>query len=128
MTGHGAKFARKQEEAIAALLTHRTVEEAAQAIGVAHKTLWRWMKVPEFDEKYREARRLAYGQCIARLQHGSSAAASTLLKIMVDVNAPASCRLRAADSVLNHTAKAIEIQDIEARVAALERSVQGQNS
>lgn len=104
MTGHGAKFARKQEEAIAALLTHRTVEEAAQAIGVAHKTLWRWMQLPEFDEKYREARRQAYEQCIARLQHGSSAAAATLLKIMVDVNAPASCRLRAADSVLNHSA------------------------
>lgn len=68
------------------------------------------MKVPELDERYREARRQAYGQCIARLQHGSRAAASTLLKIMVFINARASCRLRAADSVLNHTAKAIEIQ------------------
>ena len=29
-------------------------------------------------------------------------------------------RARAADSVLNHAAKAIEIQDIEARVAELE--------
>ena len=28
MTGHGAKFERKKEEAIAALLTHRNIEEA----------------------------------------------------------------------------------------------------
>jgi hypothetical protein len=68
----------------------------------------------------REARRLAFSQSIARLQQGSSAAATTLLKIMLDVNAPASTRVRAADSVLDHAAKAIEIEDIEARVAALE--------
>ena len=36
-------------------------------------------------------------------------------------NAPASCRIRAADSVLGHAAKAIEIEDIEARVTELER-------
>jgi hypothetical protein len=34
MKGHGAKFSRKQEEAIAALLTHRNIDEAAKAIGV----------------------------------------------------------------------------------------------
>jgi hypothetical protein len=30
MTGHGAKFHRKKEEAIVALLSHRTVEEAGR--------------------------------------------------------------------------------------------------
>jgi hypothetical protein len=124
VTGHGAKFGRKQEEAIAALLTHRTVEEAATAIKVATKTLLRWKQVPDFAAAYRQARRDAFRQCIARLQYGSTAAASTLLKIRVDVNAPASCRLRAADSVIAHTLKAIELEDIEARVAALERSMQ----
>ena len=82
------------------------------------------MKEPEFDAAYRQARRLAYGQSIARLQQATSAASSTLLKIMVDSNSPPSCRLRAADSVLSHAAKAIEIEDIEARVAALEEATQ----
>jgi hypothetical protein len=45
------------------------------------------------------------------------------MKIMIDPNALASVRVRAADSVFNHAAKAIEIEDIEARVAALEQSV-----
>jgi hypothetical protein len=39
---------------------------------------------------------------------------------MVDQNVPASTRARCADSVLGHTVKAIEIEDVEARVAALE--------
>ena len=40
---------------------------------------------------------------------------------MVDPATPASTRVRAADSVLDHSAKAIEMEDIEARVAELER-------
>ena len=35
-------------------------------------------------------------------------------------NTPASVKVRAAEAIFNHAAKAIEIEDIEARVAALE--------
>jgi transposase-like protein len=122
MVGHGSKFGRKKEEAIAALLTQRNIEEAAKAIGIAANTLLRWMKEPDFNRAYREARRQAFGQSIARLQQATSAAAATLMKIMVDQNAPASTRVRAADSIFNHAAKAIEIEDIEARVTELERA------
>ena len=93
MIGHGAKFGRKKE-AIAALLIQRNVEEAARSIGIATRTLLRWMRIPEFQSAYREARRAAYGQSIARLQQATSAAVSTLLKIMVDTNAGASSRVR----------------------------------
>ena len=122
MTGHGAKFGHKKEEAIAALLTQRNTEEAARAVGVAHKTLLRWLQIPEFQTAYRKARRDVHGQSMARLQQATSAAVSTLLKVMVDPNTPASTKVRAADSVLDHSAKAIEIEDIEARVSELERS------
>jgi hypothetical protein len=126
MTGHGAKFGRKQEEAIAALLTHRSIEDAAKAVGIAAKTLIRWLKEPGFAKAYRDARRAAYSQSVARLQQASSAAAATFLKLMVDPNAPATVRLRAADLVFTHGSKAIEIEDIEARVSDLERAAEGQ--
>jgi hypothetical protein len=79
------------------------------------------MQEPEFEVSYREARRLAFGQSIARLQQASSAAVSTLLKTMVDPATPPATKVRAADSVLSHSAKAIELEDIEVRVAELER-------
>jgi hypothetical protein len=41
---------------------------------------------------------------------------------MIDPNTPASTRIRAAECVLNHATKAIEIEDIEARVTALEEA------
>ena len=124
MKGHGAKFGRKMEHAIVALLTQRTQEEAARVAGVGIATLLRWQKLPEFQTAYREAKRATFSQSIARLHQMSSAAVSTLGKIMVDANAPASTRVRAADSILNHTTKAIEIEDIAARVAALEEATQ----
>jgi hypothetical protein len=96
MAGHGEKFGRKQEDAIAALLTQRNVEEAARAAGIGARTLLRWLKLPEFQDAYRQARREAFSQSIARLQQGTSAAATTLLKVMIDPNAPASVRVRAA--------------------------------
>ena len=122
MTGHGAKFGRKKEEAIAALLTQRNIEEAARSIDVAPKTLLRWLQVPEFQKAYREARRQAFGQAVARLQQGTSAAATTLLKVMIDPGTPASVKVRAAEAIFNHAAKAIEIEDIEVRVTALEQA------
>jgi hypothetical protein len=121
MIGHGTKFGRKKEETIAALLSQRNIEEAARFVNIGTKTLLRWLQLPEFERAYREARRAAFAQSIGRLQQASSAAVATLLKIMVDPTAPAASRIRAADSVLGHAARAIEIEDIEARVAELER-------
>ena len=124
MKGHGTKFGRKKEEAVAALLTHRNLEEAARAIGVVPNTLLRWQKEPEFEAAYRKARRLAFSHTIARLQQGSSAAATTLMKLMVDPATPASTRARCAEAIINFSSKAIELEDIEARVAALEQATE----
>jgi transposase-like protein len=121
MKGHGSQYERKREAAISALLTQRSIEDAARVIGVGFSTLRRWMRIPEFDAAYRQALRDAMSQSIARLQQNSGAAVSTTLKIMVDPNAPASCRLRAADRVLEHGLRGMEVEDIQARVSALER-------
>jgi hypothetical protein len=113
---------RKKEEAIVALLSQRSVEEATRIVNVPARTLYRWLKEPEFNAGYRESRRAAFSQSVARLQQMSAAAVSTLGKIMVDANAPAASRVRAAHSVLEQAAKAIELEDLEARLAALELS------
>jgi hypothetical protein len=110
------------EEAIAALLSQRNVEEAAKTAGLSPTTLIRWQQLQEFQDAYRKARRNAFSQSVGRLQQASTAAVSTLLKVMVDPATPPATRVRAADSVLGHSAKAIEIEDIEARVAELERT------
>src|ERR1700733_8429467 len=120
MSGHGSKFGPKIEAAAAALLTARSAEEAAQTVGISPPTLRRWEKEPEFEAAYRAAKRAAFDQAIGRLHHFSSAAVSTLGKVMLDPATPPATKVRAADSILAHTAKAIELEDVEARLAALE--------
>ena len=122
MKGHGTKFTRKKEEAVAALLSHHSIEEAARAIGLNPNTLLRWLEIPEFRDAYRTARREAVQQAVARLQHATGAASLTLLKLMTDPNVPGAVRLRAAAYVFDYAIKGVEVDDIEARLAELERS------
>jgi hypothetical protein len=82
MTGHGSKFGRKQEEAIAALLTQRNVEDAAKSVGIAPKTFVRWMQISDFRAPYREARRAPFGRSIDPFTTASTEAVS-MLRIMV---------------------------------------------
>jgi len=124
MTGHGAKFGRKKEEAIVALLAQRNIEEAARATGVGTTTLMRWLKLPEFQKSYREARRMAFGQAVARLQQASGAAVTTLLKTAVDPQAPAAVKARAAYYILTLGTRAMETEDLDARVTELEQAAE----
>jgi AcrR family transcriptional regulator len=68
MAGFREKLGAKQEAAVLAMLTARSVEDAARSAGVAPRTLYRWLKEKDFDAAYREARRAAFSQAIARLQ------------------------------------------------------------
>ena len=49
---------------------------------------------------------------------------ATLLRVMTDRDAPASSRIRAADVVLQGAFRGMEIEDIDARVAELERAAE----
>ena len=123
MAGHGTKFGRKKEETIAALaLTDGTSKMQREWPASGTRTLLRWLKLPEFDAAYREARHKAFSQSIARLQQGSTAAATTLLKVMIDPATPPSDARQSRREHFTHSAKAIEIEDIEARVATLEQA------
>ena len=89
------------------------IEDAARAASVGARTLMRWIKEPAFEKAYMKARRTAFRHSLARLQQMSGAAVSTLGKIMVDQNSPASTRVRAAECIINQGAKAIEIGDVD---------------
>jgi hypothetical protein len=54
----------------------------------------------------------------------TSAAVATLGKVMVDAGTPPSTKVRAAEAIITHGTKAIELEDIEARVAELERAAE----
>ena len=123
MKGHGTKFGRKKEAVIAALLAERNHAEAARAVGIDLSTLKRWMRLPELIEEYRRARWEVVEQAYARVQQNTPAAASVLLKLMVDPATPTSGRIRAALGTFALAREALDL-DIETRVAALEQAAE----
>ena len=123
MKGHGAKFGRRKEAAIAALLTAKNYEEAARATGIGLKTLKRWLREPEFIEEYRRARWEGVEQAYARAQHSTGAATTVLQKVMVDSATPPSSRIRAALGLFGIAREGLNL-DIDTRVSALERAAE----
>jgi len=121
----GAVRGRKEERIILALLEHSSVEKAAAALGVSEATMWRRLKDPGFQGALRQARREAFSRSVARLQQASSAAVTTLLRIMCDGKSPASSRVRAAFGVLELAFRANELEDMQARIERLEELAEG---
>jgi uncharacterized protein with ATP-grasp and redox domains len=79
------------------------------------------LEIAEFRDAYRNARREAVQQAVARLQQATGAASLTILKLMTDPNVPGAVRLRAAGYVFDYAIKGVEIDDLGARLADLVR-------
>jgi transposase-like protein len=116
--GHGEKFSRRKQDAIAALLTYHSIEDAARVIDIAPATLYEWMKYPEFKTAWREAKRAAFGQSSMRLQQATGPATAIIARVMANPQTPPLTRARAASLALKYGLAAAE-EDIEARLLAL---------
>jgi hypothetical protein len=117
---HNGELTAKQHKVLAALLTEPTVAAAAQKVGVGERTVHTWLSEPAFEAAYRAARREAVGQAIARLQQVSTAAVTVLVRVMASEKTPPSTRGAAAKIVLDTAIRAVELDDLQARIAALE--------
>ena len=120
------KLHGKQAAAIAALLAQRTIAEAAHQVGIGERTLLRWLQADSaFQAAYRTARRHVVQHAVAQVQQATSTAVATLEAIMQDSTASASARVSAAKVVMETALKAVELEDLEARIVALEAAQKG---
>jgi hypothetical protein len=76
--GHGEKKHRKLDQFIAAMMIHKTVEAAAQAVGISAASAYRWMQDPLVIQRLTEARRDSMARCMARIQANATRAADNL--------------------------------------------------
>jgi uncharacterized protein (UPF0147 family) len=120
-TPRSSKKTRQREQLILALLQQPSLEKAAESVGISRSTAWRISQTAEFQEEFRQARREALSQARARLQQASSAAVTTLVKIMIDPNLPAASRVRAADCILHHAVAALMSEDVLVRLQRVEQ-------
>lgn len=122
--GHGEKRSRREEVAIAALLTEPTISDAASKSGISESTMLRWLADPRFQAQYRAARRQVVEQAVSRLQQATSDAVETLSRNML-CGVPAS-EIAAAKAVLDFAVKGVELVDLAERVANLEQRAEAE--
>jgi hypothetical protein len=116
----------RQEQTITALLGQGSLQAAAAASGINEKTLRRWLRDDAvFQIAYREARRQVVQQAIVQVQQATGEAVATLRQVMQAADAPASAKVSAAKTILETAVKAVELEDLEARIVALEAAQKG---
>ncbi len=123
IAGHEHNLTPKQHKAVACLLSEATISAAAAKAGIAERTLHGWLQDPLFEAAYRAVRREAVGQAVARLQQMSTHAVTVLATVMADKTTPPSTRVMAAKSILEFAIRAVELEDLEARLAVLEQAM-----
>jgi transposase-like protein len=122
MPGHGEQLSRKQEAAIAALLSEKTVAEAAAKAGVGEKTLRTWLKKPSFAKAFADARQVVLSQTVTQLLQATEEAVETL-KDELD-GEKGSDRIKAAIAILDRAVKGVEQLDLAGQIGELRREIE----
>jgi hypothetical protein len=117
----GGNKTRQREQAIAALLTEKTVEDAASKARVSARTLKGWLADPDFAAAYRAARRQLVEGAVGRLQAAAGKAVDTLEQLLDCAHAPT--RARAALGILERSVQAVELTDVLTRLDAMEQAL-----
>jgi hypothetical protein len=111
----------KREAAIAALLTERTVEEAAAKAGISYRALKLWLTQPDFAAAYRAARAAILDRTVASLLRTCTKAVDRLEQNLDSPNPQAANR--AALAILAHAFRGMEALDLRAEIEAIKRQL-----
>ncbi len=113
---------RNKLRAIEALLVSPTVGEAAKVCGLAARTIYNYLRDPDFKAELSRRQGEVVKATTATLVGMSHEANRVLLELLKDEEVPASVRARIALGIKQHLTQALEVQDILERVEALENA------
>ena len=116
----GTKVTPRQKKAIEALTKTGQVTQAAEAAGVARKTVYQWLHQEAFSRALDAATTEALAELSRQLVALGSLAVDTLRGVMTDTEATQSARVRAADILINRLLQLRQLVDLEERVSRLE--------
>lgn len=117
------KITPAQTRTIAALLTHRTIEDAAKAADVTTRTITRWMEDQNFRLQLANAETNVIDHATRQLIALQADAIKTMASIMDDGKVSPAVRLRAAQAILDTVIRLRELRNVEVRLLALEVAV-----
>lgn len=102
------KKAVSDEEIIAAILQHGTIREAAQAAGIAPRTIYDRMENRDFRALYMAAKNDIIRKAVFSINEKLSQAIDAVAEIMTDKDNNPAVRLQAAQTIINNAGKFAE--------------------
>jgi hypothetical protein len=114
----GGPQKRKREAAIAALLSCRTIKQAAAKAKVGERTLRGWLAEEEFRREYQAARQQTLDKAVSSL-HGALGQAVRTLKRRL-TGGKAADEIRAALGIIDRAMQGAELLDLAGKVKELE--------
>lgn len=112
------KMGRSKDLAVAVLATTSNYREAARKLGVTDTQIYNWLRDEAFKKRVEEARTLIVEDSLSKMKVACSLAADTLIELLNDANPL--IRRGAANDIIGHVTKLMELKEIETRLKALE--------
>ena len=119
---------RNYEKIITALIEEPTKTKACEAVGIDRSTLARYEKDSEFIKLYRTAIHDMMEKTTRKLQSETYKAVTYLAELRDNPDAPITERRQACKHILELTPRYTEQNDILARIEALERNYDNEES
>jgi transposase len=120
-----SELSERQRRVIPHLLAAPSIEEACKRAQVSKATVYGWFKDETFSSELKCQRDALINRALDSLKANIAKATETLVKHLDSEHENIS--IRAAESIIEFTQKALEYEDLEKRIGALEESVNQKN-
>ena len=111
---------------ISALLTHATIKQASESVGLSEQSVYSRLRKPDFRAKLQNARDNQFQVISSKLEDANFKALDTLIKILDDKEVSAGIKVRASQTLLDLSLKNREQADIISRIENLEEMLKSQ--
>ena len=111
---------------VTALLTHATIKQASEEVGLSEQAVYSRLRKPDFREKLQNARDNQFQVISSKLEDANFKALDTLIKILDDKEVSAGIKVRASQTLLDLSLKNREQADIISRIQNLEEMLKSQ--
>ena len=114
-------MAISNEKIMAALIACGSVRAAARAVGVSETTVRARLNDPDFRKEYETAKGAVLEEACDSLSARLTHAVDVLVEVLDNTQTPDTVRVSAADSLLRHGLRYVEVANVLRRLDALEQ-------
>lgn len=110
------------EKLLEMLIVQGSVKATADALGISRNAIYKRLKDEDFKNKYERMQGVILSVAASAMVENIQSAITVLKTIMENEEAADGVRLSAADSLLRHCVRYVEVSNILKRIESLEKS------